>query len=144
MVLVKWVAPVMDLLWWCNQFQRLDFRIETIHHSLCQCKVYLHTAVAHRSLQIPRAEEDLLEEQSFCCFFFHCHWGQSLRSLHSYSSSTVSWCYARRCRGTHPRAIADMLKYPAGLLCHDSNTDFLISVFPLLHLISGSAETFSS
>lgn len=68
----------MDLLWWCNQFQRLDFRIETIHHSPCQGKVYLHTAVTHCSFWIPRADEDPLEENTFCCFFFHCCWGQSL------------------------------------------------------------------
>lgn len=68
--MVKWVASVMDLLWWCNQFQRLHFRIGTIHHSPCQCKVYLHTAVSHHSLQIPRAEEDLCQENSFWRLFF--------------------------------------------------------------------------
>lgn len=60
----------MDLLWWCNQFQRLDFRIETIHHSPCQCKVYLHTAVSHHILQIPRAEEDLWAGKLFLEAFF--------------------------------------------------------------------------
>lgn len=60
----------MDLLWWCNQFQRLHFRIGTIHHSSCQRKVYLHTAVSHHSLQIPRAEEDLWQENSFWRLYF--------------------------------------------------------------------------
>lgn len=118
MVLVKWVAPVMDLLWWCNQFQRLDFRIETIHHSPCQGKVYLHTAVTHCSFWIPRADEDLWRIQQgsiggkHFLLFFHCCWGQSLEfwQLEQLQSILVPL----------RDSPIQQLKYPIYLFCHDS------------------------
>lgn len=117
MVLVKWVAPVMDLLWWCNQFQRLDFRIETIHHPPCQGKVYLHTAVTLCSLWIPRAQEDPVEENIFCCVFSIVA-EVRVWSFDSYSSSRASWCHSGGCRGSH--------------LCNSSASISCLSVLPWL------------
>lgn len=107
----------MDLLWWCNQFQRLDFRIETIHHPPCQGKVYLHTAVTLCSLWIPRAQEDPVEENTFCCVF-----PLLLRSEFGVLTVTAAPEHPGATQGgaegvTYATAV---LQYPVYLFCHDS------------------------